>query len=202
MLDPSEVAKEINKSCKSLFTESTFYLQPSSTNRFRSSGNYISKALNNLDDSTIEIDVIKWFDEFWFFVEIRFENLNTFISVSVFQGKEGDDIKHQLFRAEWDDYNTTDEKHPQPHWHITSNQAIEKTFVELASMSDSDESFVSLLKEEKSNIININKIHFAMCSNWIDINPKIRLNDDRTKIVKWFQGLLTHLKVQLEYVNS
>jgi hypothetical protein len=201
MLDPAVIVKEINKSCKEFFASSSFFFQPSSTNRFKSWGDNRSKALNNYEDSSVEIDVIKWFNEFWFFAELRFENLNTFISVSVFQGKENDNVKHQLFRAEWDDYNTADNKHPQPHWHITSNQAIEKTFTELASMDDT-ETFANLLNEEKAKIIDINKIHFAMCGNWINNGPYTHLIDDGGKIVRWFQGLLTHLRIQLEYVTN
>ena len=201
MLDPTKIIKDINSSCKEFFTASSFFLHPSSTNRFRITGDNTSKALNNYGDSSIEIDVIKWFDDFWIFLEIRFENQNTFISLSVFQGKGNDNVKHQLFRAEWDDYNTKDEKHPQPHWHITANQVIEKTFAEIASMDDS-ETFVGLLMQEKSNIIDINKIHFAMCANWINNESHTDLIDSGYKIVRWFQGLFTHLKIQLEYVNK
>jgi len=108
-----------------------------------------------------------------------------------------DNTKHQLFRAEWDDFNNENEQHPQPHWHITSNQAIEKTFEEIANMDDSD-TFVSLLKDEKSKIIDVNKIHFAMNGNWMDKGTHIHSLNDETQIVNWFQGLLAHLKLQLE----
>ena len=200
MLDKKSIIAEINKSCKIFFTESSFFLHPSSANRFKITGSNTSKAINNYDNLLEEVCVIKWFDDFWIYVDIRFENLNTFISLSFFQGKDIDHVKHQLFRAEWDDYNNLEEKHPQPHWHITSNQAIEKTFEEIAGIEDSD-TFVNLLKEEKSKIIDINKIHFAMSSNWINNESHIHLINDEKKIVNWFQGLLSHLKTQIDYVK-
>lgn len=200
MIDKLFLISEINNSCKIFFLESTFHFSPSNTNRFKSTGNNISKAINNYNDILDEINVIKWFNDFWIYAEIKFENQNSFISVSVFQGENNDNVKHQLFRAEWDDYNNEDEKHPQPHWHITSNQVIERTFEELANMQDSDD-FVSLLKEEKTKIIDVNKIHFAMNGNWINNDREVHSISDEKKIVKWFQGLLAHIKIQLEYVQ-
>lgn len=200
MLNNSKLISEINKHCGILFTESTFILSPSSTNRFRLTGNNVSKAINNYNNSYEEINVIKWFDDFWVYINIKFENHNTFISLSVFQGLENDNKKNQLFRAEWDDYNNPEEKHPQPHWHITSNQAIENTFDEYAN-SFQEEGFLETLKEEKSKIIDVNKIHFAMNGNWINNEKEVHSLNDEVKIVKWFQGLLSHIKIQLEYLK-
>jgi hypothetical protein len=124
------------------------------------------------------------------------------ISLSVFQGKENDSIKHQLFRAEWADYNNDEEKHPQPHWHITANQAIEKIFEDFASEVD-DRDFVSLLKEEKSRVIDVNQIHFAMNGNWMTINGSdVHPLNSEDQIIDWFRGLLTHIRKQLEYVKK
>lgn len=200
MLDKSEIINGINKSCKVFFTESTFYLHPSSTNRFSTTGDNVSKAMNNYNGLQEEINVIKWFGEFWIYADIRFEDQNTFISLSVFQGQINNDFKNQLFRAEWDDYNNLEEKHPQPHWHVTANQVIENTFEELASLADSD-TFVSMLKEEKSKIIDINKFHFAMIGNWINDETHIHSLNSELRIIKWFQGILSHMKIQLEYLK-
>lgn len=199
MLDKKNLIVEINKSCKIFFAESTFYLSPSSANRFRISGDNTSKAINNHKNSREEINVIKWFENFWAYLDVKFENDNTFISVSIFQGDEGDIEKNQLFRAEWDDYNNLDEKHPQPHWHITSNQAIENTFKEI--VRDTEEGFAAeILNEEKTKIIDVSKIHFAMNGNWINNENHIHSINENEKIIKWFQGLFSNMKVQLEYV--
>jgi hypothetical protein len=200
MINKRDLISTLNNTCKSFFTESTFYLHPSSTNRFTVSGSNTSKAINNYDSFREQINVIKWFDFFWIYIDIKFQDLNTLISLSVFQGGADDEIKHQLFRAEWDDYNDHNAPHPQPHWHVTSNQAIEKTFEEIANYGE-ENNFLSLLAEEKSKIIDVNKIHFAMLGNWINDETDIHLITDERKIVKWFQGLLSNLKVQLEYVK-
>jgi hypothetical protein len=201
MIDTLSLISEINKRCKTLFTESTFILTPSSTNRFKITGSYTSKAINNYNNIQEEINVIKWFDDFWIYIIIKFENKNTFISISIFQGLENDERKNQLFRAEWDDYNNFDENHPQPHWHITSNQAIEKTFDEYAAVFQ-EEGFIDSLKEQKAKIIDINKIHFAMNGNWINDDKEIQSLNDELKIIKWFVGLLSHIKSQLIYVKE
>lgn len=200
MINKKLLIDEINKGCKLLF-DSSFHLKPSTVNRFRITGNQSSKALNNYKSIKEEINVIKWFDIFWIYLEITFVEENTFISLSVFQGEQSDDAKNQLFRAEWDDYNNEDEKHPQPHWHITSNQSIENTFKEYTDTFE-NEGFAELLKEEKTKIIDVNKIHFAMNGNWINDDTHIQSISDNSKIVKWFQGLFSHLRVQLEYVNK
>ncbi|HEY5327885.1 MAG TPA: hypothetical protein VIJ27_12855 [Mucilaginibacter sp.] len=200
MINKKDLINTLNNTCKPFFTESTFYLHPSNTNRFTISGDNNSKAINNYDNFREQINVIKWFDFFWIYIDIKFQDINTLISLSVFQGKTDDNVKHQLFRAEWDDYNDHDAKHPQPHWHVTANQAIEKTFEEIANYDGSD-NFLSLLTEEKSKIIDVNKIHFAMIGNWINDGMDIHPITDETKIVKWFHGLLSHLRVQLEYVQ-
>lgn len=198
MIEQSKFIEEINKNCKAFFLESTFFLQLSKTNRFELKGNNISKALNNYKNGGEEISVLKWFDDYWVYLEIRFEDKNSFITISIFQGEADDKIKNQLFRAEWDDYNNPDEKHPQPHWHITSNQAIEKTFEELV---EEDSFEAEILNEEKSKIIEINKIHFPMNGNWMNDGRHIHLIDDNVKMVKWFQGFFSTMKEQLEYAK-
>lgn len=198
MIEKLKFIDEINKSCKAFFLESTFFLHLSKANKFELKGNNVSKALNHYKNYGEEVSVLKWFDDYWVYLEIRFENKNSFITISIFQGEANDKIKNQLFRAEWDDYNNSNEKHPQPHWHITSNQAIENTFVELVG----DNSFeAQILNEEKSKIIDINKIHFPMNGNWVNDGGHIHLIDDNVKMVKWFQGFFSTMREQLEYVK-
>jgi len=201
MLDQKKLIEEINKTCKVFFTESTFHLSPSTTNRFNIKGSNPSKAINNYNNTAEEVDVIKWFNGFWVYIDIRFENTNTFISISIFQGETSENRKHQLFRAEWDDYNNEEEKHPQPHWHVTANQAIEKTFEEYTTTFKEDDGFVKALEAEKSKIIDMNRIHFAMNGNWINNGSETHSLNDEEKIVNWFKGLLSHIKTQLEYVS-
>jgi len=215
MFSKKSLIDEINKGCKLLF-DSSFHLKLNQYNSFKISGNITSKALNNYKNEKQEINVIKWFDVFWIYLEVKFadtfepisrsdkrkvKKTNTFISLSVFQGDQTDNVKNQLFRAEWDDHNNEEEKHPQPHWHITSNQAIENTFEEYTDTFE-NVGFAELLKEEKIKILDVNRMHFAMNGNWINNDNHIQSINDIDKIVKWFQGLFPHLREQLEYVNK
>jgi hypothetical protein len=202
MIDPKSLIERINKTCGDLFEESSFYLHPIVTNSYKISGNLTSKAINFRGQVKDEVTVIKWFEDFWLYIEIDFISENCFISLSVFQGKNSAESKHQLFRAEWDDYNDNQKKHPQPHWHITANKALEMTFEELAQIeNDSTATFTSMLQEEKSKIVNLNDMHFAMIGNWINSETHIHKLDEETKIVNWFFGLLSHIKTELESIK-
>lgn len=151
------------------------------------------------------MSVIKWFNDFWLYIEIRFERSesgipNTFISLSIFQGDNSDDRKKQLFRAEWDNFDNN-ENHPQPHWHVYPNYSFEKTFNEFLEMTDEANSFADLLNEEKSKLIDLKRIHFAMNGTWSNKGGHIHKISDENTIINWFQGVLAHIKSQLEYVR-
>lgn len=171
---------------------------------YRIEGN--SYALNREDDEPVK--VLKWFNDIWLFFEIKFivekskdgnKNIvktHTNISLSVYQGDDYDEKKNQLFRAEWDDMNNPLEKHSQPHWHITSSQAIEKTFEEYSNHLD-DGDFVSLLAVEKSKIIDVKRIHFAMNGNWYENQTHIHTIQNADQVSKWLKGLLSHIRTEL-----
>jgi len=203
MFDPKKIISKINNSCKNYFPkESMFLLRPiRENNRYIISGKYLEKAINNYNNDHEEVKVLWWFDDFWLYIEIRFQKSetdipNTFISLSVFQGNDSDNNKKQLLRAEWDNFDDND-IHPQPHWHIYSDNSFEKTFVEMID----DDSFADLLNEEKSKGIDLKKIHFAMNGNWGTNGSHIHKISDEDTIINWFQGLLGHIKSQLEYVK-
>lgn len=200
-MDSKKLISEINKTCKNYFTESSFYLEQKVGDYFISKGNNISKAINHYNNILEEVSVVKWFSDYWVYLTIKFIGSTTFISLSIFQGELVDNKKNQLFRAEWDDYNNEAENHPQPHWHITSNLAIENTFEEYSQVFEKDD-FISTLKQQKSNIVDTNKMHFAMCGNWINGDSHVHSLDDEEKIIKWFEGLFLHIKTQLEYISN
>ena len=160
-----------------------------------------SDAVNNNQES---VKVLKWFDNFWLFLEIRFRLLQNknirkdeiYISLSVFHGNDLDCKKRQLFRAEWDDYGSLDEKtHAQPHWHVSSNQETEKTFNK--NFDDDFEDF-SQTKSEKQNIVDVSKIHFAMVGDWQNTGKHAHMMESEEQIVKWLQGMLNHLRSELK----
>jgi len=170
-----------------------------------------SSALNRFQNSE-KVNVIQWFDHFWLFLKITFMKeeqnvskqnefrINT-ISLSVFQGKDADEDKYQLFRAEWDDYNKPDEKHAQPHWHITSSQAIEKTLVKCTENFDEDDFgqqfFLQTLEDEKQKVFDVKKIHFAMNADWQSNESHVHKTEKPQQIVNWLQGMLYYLREEL-----
>lgn len=206
MFDPKRIISRLNNACKNYFSESSFCLSPvREKNRYIISGGYLSKAVNNHNNIQEEVNVIKWFGDYWLYIDIRFEKSednipNTFISLSVFQGDNTDNRKKQLFRAEWDNFNDN-YIHPQPHWHIYSNHSFENTFAEFIEMIE-DDNFADLLNEEKSNGIDLKKIHFAMNGNWSNKGSHVHKINNEDAIVNWFKGLLAHIKTQLEYVKA
>ena len=208
MSDYLGIIERINKDCKILFLEN-FKLIPSSGHHniyvFRIEGT--SFAINRYDYEPVK--VLKWFDNFWVYLEVKFINekskkgnkqfeiIHTNISLSIYQGNDEDDRKVQLFRAEWDDLNNSSEKHSQPHWHITSSQAIEKTMEEYSNHFDNGD-FISLFDDINSNIFNVKNIHFAMNGNWQDNQSHIHPVKSAEQVSKWLQGLLAHIRIELE----
>jgi hypothetical protein len=205
---PEDAIKKINNSCKHYFDKSNFLLKPNGYNIYIISTDG-GKALNNYKNTLQEVKVLKWFEDFWLYIEIEFRQseqnksiLNTFISLSVFQGKD-DENKAQLFRAEWDNFDH-DDRHPQPHWHIYSDhnsQCVVKDFVDL--LKEDKEDFQKILEEEKlKKSIDIKRFHFAMNGDWANTKTHTHKLTDEETIINWFQGLLNHIKYQLEEVSK
>lgn len=55
--------------------------------------------------------------------------------------------------------------HAQPHWHITSSQAIERTFLQYSDTFEKRD-FIDLLDSERQKIFDVKRIHFAMNGDW------------------------------------
>jgi hypothetical protein len=210
MIDPQKLIDTINSSCKPLLGQSFALTKKRQGNNFflyRINGT--SDALNKFDNPADIVKVLKWFNDFWVFLEIKFtieekkvinkrtNEIYVCFSLSIFQGENSDNKKYQLFRAEWDDYNNTEEKHSQPHWHITSNQALEKTIEEYADIFD-NRYLISLLDEERNKVFDVKRIHFAMNGNWQNDETHIHKMENEQQIAKWLQGMLNHLRIELD----
>ncbi len=199
MLDHLKFIKSINDSCKLLFRESQFHLNltGSSSNSFvYRLNNSNDKAINYYKNSSEQVSVLKWFNNFWIFIEIRIGQSDVLITISVFQENESEIIKNQLFRMEWDDRIDHIETHPQPHWHITTVKAISENLKDF--LNDEDSSTFETFELVKSEIIEISKIHFAMNANWQNDDTHIHKINDEVKIAKWFRELFIYLRKELE----
>lgn len=166
-----------------------------------------STGLNRFDIPFEKVKVLRWFNDFWIFLEfkqVRFYNsikkeveFHLNISLCVFQGEDNNEDKYQLFRAEWDDYQNADELHSQPHWHITSSQALEKTFISYA-LDFERKDFIELLESEKEKIFDVKKIHFAMNGNWLNDKTNVSKIENEESILKWWIGVINHLRTELD----
>jgi len=196
----SDLITDLNKSCSVFFTESDFRFHHKSAFTIVSTGNLSSEAYNWRKGVHNSVNAIRWFDDFWVYSEGNINGSSIQLSLSIFQGQANDIKKSQLIRAEWDEYPENNGPHPQPHWHVVSNVAIENTFEKFAETFEEDD-FLSTLNSEKDKVIDIGKFHFSMCANWLHSNYD--LNEiDHSKIVNWYCGLFSEIRTQLEFCKK
>ena len=89
-----------------------------------------------------------------------------------------------LFRAEWDNYDDNIRTHPQPHWHITSTLAVEKTIEEFKEEDNDYGAFAELFEEEKRDLLNIPAMHFAMAGPWIYTGARQILMNEEEQVIR------------------
>ena len=201
-MDPIKFINCINRSCqKSISSAFNLSLHSHNHNLFHFIIDGRSYAL--IKDELVK--VLNWFNNFWLFLEVKFRKVDEEnepqinISLSIFQGEDLDKEKYQLFRAEWDDYNNLDEKHAQPHWHITSSQMMENIFKEYIDSFNGSE-FIKEFDNKKQKIIDIKKIHFAMNGDWQNSGKIFHKIKSEQQVVKWLQGMLFYLRAELESI--
>ncbi|MBD8083489.1 hypothetical protein [Chryseobacterium caseinilyticum] len=198
MINHEELINNINDSCKYLFTSQIFKLEENvlsnSAKTYRIQGN--SKALNRKKNDIFEVSVLNWFEDFYLYVEVKFVSNHTFISLSVFKGADNQLNKHQLFRAEWDDYDRDDEIHAQPHWHITTDVAISDNFNNF--LGEKEQVTFDVFELSKAEVFDIKNFHFAMLGNWQQDETHIHKISEPAKVSKWLLGVLKHIRVELD----
>jgi len=189
------------------YIDSTFNLSPKEALTYVINGKNISTARNKKKNISQPVNVLKWFDDFWLYLEIRFllsksgnkkkkTIPNIFFTLSVFQGKAEED-KIQLFRAEWDNYEDLSDMHPQPHWHIYTQREIEDPS---ESFDATEENFKGFIKGDIQTV-SIDKFHFAMNGQWSNNNSDVHRVEIESDLINWFEGVLNHLKKELEYIS-
>jgi hypothetical protein len=210
MLNVKNVIQSINKALEPFFikgeggyfslshhkSSNVFQLKPAED---------CSEAYDDYGNSGDSVKVVKWFSDYWLFVEIKFRYpKGVLITLSVFQGDETDSSKNQLFRAEWDDYKDGSMNHPQPHWHFLNNKSIEKSINSFAEIAPDDikETWEGVLNEEKSKTIDLSEFHFAMNGDWNNTSVHIHTVNNENNLAKWFGGLLAYLKTELKYIDA
>mgnify|MGYP001416517919 CR=1 FL=1 len=195
-----EIINKLNRFLRDYFNVKHDLLKSVDKLNYRLEGD--SDAINYRHNSPEQVRAIRLLDSFYIYIEVRFtmSYQNKFISVSVFQGEPYDLRMNQLFRAEWDDYSDEQSNHPQPHWHITRDNAHELNFNELFESNEKEIDLSLMAYEESSkNVLDIKKIHFAMSGFWHYNNEgHVHKMDDADKVVNWMRGLLEHIKFELK----
>lgn len=208
----NKIITDLENIGKDYFSNSFHFKQ--SKNLYIAKNNDMSYAINSRKHDSQKVNVINFFEDIWFYIEIKFIPKidfkkiipNICFSSSVFQGERTDEKKVQLFRAEWDNYDNFNDKHPQPHWHIYPHKyscEVYETFEEFIDLGNSDPNFSDLInkKEINNNIIELNKFHFAMNGQWSDNKLDVHTISIENDLINWFKGLLNHLKKELEYLK-
>ena len=202
-----KIITELIKIGKDYFDNSFHFKQVS--NSFVAKSNFMSFAINNKKNDAQKVNVINWFDDLWFYIEIKYipkidkkEIIpNIFFSLSVFQGEISDEKKVQLFRAEWDNYDEPNNEHPQPHWHIYTQKEdlTAENFEE--EIQQETNPFNEFLESDRNKIINTDIFHFAMNGQWSENKSDVHSISIESDLTNWFRGLLNHLKKELKYVK-
>lgn len=202
-----KIITELKKIGKDYFDNSFNFKQVS--NSFVAKSDFMSFAINNKKNDPQKVNVINWFDDLWFYIEIKYVPKidkkeiipNIIFSSSVFQGEMSDKRKLQLFRAEWDNYDEPSDKHPQPHWHIYTQreEIIEENFEE--QIRGEKNPFNEYLESNGNKIVNTDRFHFAMNGQWSENKSDVHSISIESDLTNWFRGLLNHLKKELEYVK-
>ena len=200
----------IKNSCAVFFSETTLAFKPVDLSRYVIAGSDMTLALDNYRSNKREVRVLRWFDDFWYYMEVNIVPTKTypaiFVTISIFQGASDDDAKTQLFRAEWDNYNNNT-VHPQPHWHIYPFKYDSKTYDDfevyndMKSEEEAASGFEAQVLQKKNKIIDIRNIHFAMNGQWSEKKGCIHSITDDNTIINWITGILGHIKEQLEYAR-
>lgn len=185
--------------------DSAFKLSERRMNLFVSESNNMSRAINNRRNDRTQISVCHWFNEFWYYFEISFQEESIFLTLSVFQGKSDDERKTQLFRAEWDNHDNNI-IHPQPHWHIYPHKYDSRThedFETFIGFSSEPDFLTQLQTNQQTKVIDISSFHFAINGNWYNGNNHINKCNiaEIDELGNWISGILTHIRGQLEYVG-
>lgn len=194
-----QIIEELNKFLKNYLNLRFDPLSSKQLGIFKLQGT--SQAINFRGNNPEETKVLPWFADFYIYIEVRFLKNYThkMISISIFQGQENDDKKNQLFRAEWDDYNIDSESRPQPHWHITRDNAVYNNYSEFINHNEEKEKIgFENFDVVQAEVFDTKNIHFAMSGNWQNQLSPVHKIDDASKVVAWMEGLLEHIKYELK----
>ena len=119
------------------------------------------------------------------------------VSLIVFEGERTDPVKNAAFRAEWHDFDDTEHRHAQPHWHVYS--IIDESIQESRSILGEGPE----IKDFKAGRLVPNRqFHFAMGSQWQLDSDLHMCRLDFNNLYKWLNGCVNYIRGQFRYLYS
>jgi hypothetical protein len=216
VIDVKDLIRGLNSFNKVFFNKQAPVCFAEKQSEYVLASNDCSKAIDIKRNESREVNVVRLAEDYWLYVVLKFVIKDTstphtsrsknspaiFFSLSLFQGEHSDDKKTQLFRAEFDSYDTNS-NHPQPHWHflVGDNYSMPPYNFE-EHLSKEKPRFDDFVSGEKRSALAMSKIHFAMCASWFKGEGHIFKAEDNKQFLDWYCGLLDHIKSQLKYLNS
>lgn len=224
----NKIVEDIKNACSYLFDEKLFFfsLNKKINQVFVISGNELSPALNNHNGMFEHINTLKWFKNFWIYIEIKFvpetidskfpKNLNKKEYYEMLDSNYLK-IKNQYFNvivsiSVFQGGNEANEKkqlfraewdnyennkiHPQPHWHVYPEENKISVTNEINDFEIEEKD--DFLEDVSLEKIDLKRIHFAMNGQWSQNGSQIHRINDSKVLVNWFVGALGHIKEQLK----
>ena len=159
------------------------------------------------------VPIIQLKDNFWIYFGIQFQKMDNSAKSKKYYVKG---VSLQLFeedrlfcRAEWDNKDSTETEHPQPHWHVepiihnTQNSSIDNfiTYMNLNSKENKEGGFIDFLNESPKDInLHLENFHYAMSSEWHNNNNSIiEITEQGLKC--WLSNCLNNICIQLSHIK-
>ena len=191
-------------------TANTVFLKPSSNRLIESQGTL--PVVIRYDTPSEEVKAANWFEDIWLYLRINLREDKEkgiknipFVSICFFQQMNGNKLSI-LFRAEWDNYPIKEGyNHPQPHWHISyeNDNEIDDYDDVLKNSSEDDAGDFSEMLNNKTRVLDVYKMHFAMSGDWIHTLENMTTTYvDNEQIADWIVNLLKHVKEEINYVKN
>ncbi len=227
-----KIVEDIKNACSGLFDKKLVFssLNKEINRAFVISGNELSPAFNNHNGVFENINTLKWFNNFWIYIEINFEPIpleskfpRDYNKKKYFELQDSNylKIKNQYYNVKVSisvfqgGYQANEKKqlfraewdnfddnkiHPQPHWHIYPKENLISGEDDIIDFDISEKD--DFLEDTSLKKIDLKRMHFAMNGQWSHNGTQIHRINDSKVLVNWFVGALGHIKEQLKETKS
>ena len=220
----NRIIEDIKSACTDLFSEKLVFISLSGLERsFIISGSYVSPALNNHNGTYEPINVIKWFKDFWIYIEINFKQVPVESKFPARFDKSDKDAYFEIFNKNYlkinkeyynviisisvfqGDYQKEEKKQLfRAEWDNYEDNKFHPQphwhFYpdENTTFDFETDDGIDFLEDETKKEIDIKRIHFAMNGEWTQNGEHIHKINSSKVLVNWLSGALKHIKEQLK----